>query len=66
MLNPVHDKNEDMYPGGRKGDTCDYGLSNGPLRVKLVRVGLESKSDDSKKNKKIKPTNQSVNQPTLF
>ena len=41
--------------GGEKGRqqlSCDHGLSRRSLRLKPLRVELESKSDDKKKEKK--------------
>ena len=54
MLNPIRDKNWRHVPAGRRDDTCDPGLSRRSLRENLLRVELESKSDDKEK-KKIYP-----------
>ena len=51
MLNPMRNKNSRHVPGGRRDDTCDHGLSRRSLRVNLLRVELESESDDQKKKK---------------
>ena len=34
MLNPVADRNEDMFTPGEKVDTCDHGLPRVSLSVK--------------------------------
>ena len=34
MLNPMRDRKKGPYPGGRRDDTCDHGLSRRSLRVK--------------------------------
>ena len=58
MLNPMRDKNKGMYREGRRGDTCDHGLSRSSLGVKPPPRGrLESKSDVKKKKKKKKDKN---------
>ena len=42
----MRDKNEGVYRAGRGEDAYDHGLSRRSLRVNLVRVELEVKSDD--------------------
>ena len=47
MLNPMRDKNNGTYRGGRRDDTCGHGLVQKIAEGKnRLRVELESKSDD--------------------
>ena len=61
MPNPMRDKNEGTYRGGRREYTCDHGLSRRSRRVEhLTRVELETKSVDYKNEKKTKKRSYSV------
>ena len=53
MLTLMRHKNERTYGGGGRDGNCNHGLSRGLLTARnLLRVELESKSDDGKNGKK--------------
>ena len=53
MLKPRHDNNESMYQGGEGNTPVTTALFQSSLRGKPPTGGLESKSDDLKKQTRM-------------